>query len=42
MSGRGVAAVAVEFEVAAMVAGQSIRSEEKRGGKGGIVESCSH
>jgi hypothetical protein len=41
-SGRGVAAIAMEFEVAAMVVGQSIRAEEKRGGRGGAVESCSH
>jgi hypothetical protein len=27
--------------VAAMVVGQSIRAEEKRGGRGGAVESCS-
>jgi hypothetical protein len=39
-SGCSVAAVAMEFEVAAMVAGQSIHAEEKRGGKFGLVESC--
>jgi hypothetical protein len=41
-SGRAVVAVAMEFEVAAMVVGQSICVEEKRGGKGGVVQSCSH
>jgi hypothetical protein len=40
--GHSVVAVAMEFNVAARVAGQSIRAEEKRGGKGGVVESCRH
>jgi hypothetical protein len=40
-SRHSVVAVVMEFDVTAMVVGQSIRAEEKRGEKGGSVESCS-